>query len=139
MKRYLVAAGLSALGLIAIAGTTLAVTPPAPVPAVPPQAEAQAPETTPPAATQPEPAAPAEPAPPTAPAAQPAAPAPLPLEEEVVEEVWPMPVEDFLAGKYLERADVVLTRRAWDVASWAIRWATNSPFSHAAMVFTNTM
>jgi len=137
MKRYLVAAGLSALGLIAIAGTTLAVTPPAPVPAVPPQAEAQAPETTPPAATQPEPAAPsAEPAPPTAPAAQPAAPAPLPLEEEVVEEVWPMPVEDFLAGKYLERADVVLTRRAWDVASWAIRWATNSPFSHAAMVFT---
>jgi len=47
-----------------------------------------------------------------------------------------MPVEDFLAGKYLERADVVLTRRAWDVASWAIRWATNSPFSHAAMVFT---
>ena len=137
MKRYLVAAGLSALGLIAIAGTTLAVTPPAPVPAVPPQAEAQAPETTPPTATQPEPAAPsAEPAPPTAPAAQPAAPAPLPLEEEVVEEVWPMPVEDFLAGKYLERADVVLTRRAWDVASWAIRWATNSPFSHAAMVFT---
>src|SRR6185312_1633870 len=137
MKRYLVAAGLSALGLIAIAGTTLAVTPPAPVPAVPPQAEAQATETPPPAAAQPELAAPgAEPAPPTAPAAQPAAPAPLPLEEEVVEEVWPMPVEDFLAGKYLERADVVLTRRAWDVASWAIRWATNSPFSHAAMVFT---
>jgi len=137
MKRYLVAAGLSALGLIAIAGTTLAVTPPAPVPAVPPQAEAQAPEATPPAAAQPELAAPgAEPAPPTAPAAQPAAPAPLPLEEEVVEEVWPIPVEDFLAGKYLERADVVLTRRAWDVASWAIRWATNSPFSHAAMVFT---
>ena len=137
MKRYLVAAGLSALGLIAIAGTTLAVTPPAPVPAVPPQAEAQAPEATPPAAAQPELAAPgAEPAPPTAPAAQPAAPAPLPLEEEVVEEVWPMPVEDFLAGKYLERADVVLTRRAWDISSWAIRWATNSPFSHAAMVFT---
>ena len=47
-----------------------------------------------------------------------------------------MPVEDFLAGKYLERADVVLTRREWDVSSWAIRWATNSPFSHAAMVFT---
>jgi hypothetical protein len=51
-------------------------------------------------------------------------------------EVWPMPVEDFLAGKYLERADVVLTRRDYDLASWAIRWATNSPFSHAAMVFT---
>ncbi len=49
---------------------------------------------------------------------------------------WPMPVEDFLAGNYLERADVVLTRRDWDLASWLIRWATNSPFSHAAMVFT---
>jgi len=47
-----------------------------------------------------------------------------------------MPVEDFLAGKYLERADVVLTRREWNLASWAIRWATSSPFSHAAMVFT---
>ena len=47
-----------------------------------------------------------------------------------------MPVEDFLAGKYLERADIVLTRRDWDLGSWAIRWATNSPFSHAAMVFT---
>ena len=56
--------------------------------------------------------------------------------DDVVEEVWPMPVEDFLAGKYLERADVVLTRREWDISSWAIRWATNSPFSHAAMVFT---
>lgn len=47
-----------------------------------------------------------------------------------------MPVEDFLAGRYLERADVVLTRREWNLASWAIRWATSSPFSHAAMVFT---
>lgn len=47
-----------------------------------------------------------------------------------------MPVEDFLAGKYLERADVVLTQREWDLSSWAIRWATSSPFSHAAMVFT---
>jgi hypothetical protein len=52
------------------------------------------------------------------------------------QEVWPMPVEDFLDGKYLERADVVLTRRDWDLASWMIRWSTNSPFSHAAMVFT---
>jgi hypothetical protein len=49
---------------------------------------------------------------------------------------WPMPVEAFLAGDYLERADIVLTRRDWDLASWVIRWATNSPFSHAAMVFT---
>ena len=133
MKRYLVAAGLSVLAVVAIAGTTLAVTAPAPVPAVPPQAEAPAPEAaTPEGAQAAPPAAPAVPAP--APAER--RPAPLPLEEEVVEEVWPMPVEDFLAGKYLERADVVLTRRAWDVSSWAIRWATNSPFSHAAMVFT---
>ena len=65
--------------------------------------------------------------------------APLPAEEaasEVVPEVWPMPVEDFLAGNFLERADVVLTRRDWNFSSWLIRWATDSPFSHAAMVFT---
>ena len=65
--------------------------------------------------------------------------APLPAEEaasEVVPEVWPMPVEDFLAGNFLERADVVLTRRDWNFSSWLIRWATASPFSHAAMVFT---
>ena len=55
---------------------------------------------------------------------------------EAVPESWPMPVEDFLAGTFLERADVVLTRREWDLASWVIRWATGSPFSHAAMVFT---
>ena len=35
-----------------------------------------------------------------------------------------------------KRADVVLTQREWNLASWAIRWATNSPFSHAALVFT---
>ena len=74
-----------------------------------------------------------------------AAPAPVPalpppsveaVESEIVAETWPMPVEDFLAGDYLERADVVLTRRDWDLTSWVIRWATSSPFSHAAMVFT---
>ena len=75
-------------------------------------------------------------------AATPTAPAPVPAAVEaavppdVTPEVWPMPVEDFLAGNFLERADVVLTRRDWDFSSWAIRWATNSPFSHAAMVFT---
>jgi hypothetical protein len=75
-------------------------------------------------------------------AATPTVPAPVPAPVEaavppdVTPEVWPMPVEDFLAGNFLERADVVLTRRDWDFSSWAIRWATNSPFSHAAMVFT---
>jgi hypothetical protein len=125
MYRYLAAAGLSALAIIAVAGTTLAVTAPAPVPAEPPGAVTPA-QTDTPAAPAPEPAAQ-----PTA-----TAPEPPPPPDDVVEEVWPMPVEDFLAGKYLERADVVLTRRAWDISSWAIRWATNSPFSHAAMVFT---
>ncbi len=51
-------------------------------------------------------------------------------------DVWPKPVDEFLAGNYLERADVVLTRRDGDFTSYLIRWATNSPFSHAAMVFT---
>lgn len=66
-------------------------------------------------------------------------PAPVPAANPASEpaaESWPMPVEDFLAGTYLERADVVLTRRDWDFASWLIRWVTDSPFSHAAMVFT---
>ena len=138
MHRYLIATGLAVLALVAIAGTPFALTPPTPVPAERPDALAQS-ETAP--ATEPPAAAPAAPAPapadPPVPAPQPAVGAePPPLEEEVVQEVWPMPVEDFLAGKYLERADVVLTRREWDVASWAIRWATNSPFSHSAMVFT---
>lgn len=61
---------------------------------------------------------------------------PVPVAEETQVETWPMPVEDFLAGTYLERADVVLTRRDWDLSSWLIRWSTDSPFSHAAMVFT---
>jgi hypothetical protein len=66
-------------------------------------------------------------------------PAPIAAEKPAAgigEETWPMPVEDFLAGNYLERSDVVLTRRDWDLTSWAIRWATDSPFSHAALVFT---
>ncbi|MGD9667702.1 MAG: hypothetical protein AB7U75_01445 [Hyphomicrobiaceae bacterium] len=55
---------------------------------------------------------------------------------EARRDVWPKPVEEFLAGEYLERADVVLTRRDWDLSSYLIRLATKSPFSHAAMVFT---
>lgn len=51
-------------------------------------------------------------------------------------ERWPKPVEEFLAGEFLERADVVLTTRKGDLTSSIIRWATASPFSHAAMVFT---
>lgn len=50
---------------------------------------------------------------------------------------WPKSVDEFLAGNYLERADVVLTRREWDPASFLIRWATKSPFSHSALIFTS--
>lgn len=53
-----------------------------------------------------------------------------------VAEKWPKTIDEFLAGRYLRRADVVLTSRKNDLASYLIRTATNSPFSHAAMVFT---
>jgi hypothetical protein len=49
---------------------------------------------------------------------------------------WPKTLDEFLAGNYLRRADVVLTRREYDPTSFLIRWATKSPFSHAALVFT---
>lgn len=52
---------------------------------------------------------------------------------------WPakgIKVQTFLAGNYLHRSDILLTRRDWSLASFAIRWATDSPFSHAALVFT---
>ncbi len=52
------------------------------------------------------------------------------------DDTWPKPVETFLNGHYIDRADVVLTRRTGDITSSIIRWATNSPFSHAALVFT---
>ncbi len=120
MQRDLMAATLAVMAVIAIAGTGAAVTPPAPVPATNP---VEAP---------PPPAAPET----TAPGTAEVLPPPPPTDAELVAETWPMPVEDFLAGRYLERADVVLTRREWDLASWAIRWATSSPFSHSAMVFT---
>ena len=48
---------------------------------------------------------------------------------------WPMSVAAFLAGNFLRRADVVLTRKHHDVLSWFIRWATRGKFSHAALVF----
>lgn len=55
---------------------------------------------------------------------------------KALDDVWPKPVDEFLAGNYLELADVVLTRRTGDIGSALIRWATNSPFSHAALVYT---
>jgi hypothetical protein len=55
---------------------------------------------------------------------------------KALDDVWPKPVSEFLQGNYLQRADVVLTRRSGDLASTIIRWATNSAFSHSAMVYT---
>jgi len=48
---------------------------------------------------------------------------------------WPMSVDEFLAGPYLARSDVVLTRKQRDFRSWLIRLATRGSFSHAALVF----
>jgi hypothetical protein len=50
-------------------------------------------------------------------------------------EKWPMHIDEFLAKEFLTRADVVLTRRDYDPTSAMIRWATDSPYSHAALVF----
>ena len=50
-------------------------------------------------------------------------------------DTWPMKIDEFLAKEYLTRADVVLTRRDYDPTSYLIRWATESPYSHAALVF----
>lgn len=56
---------------------------------------------------------------------------------EARQDRWPKPIDEFLAGEFLERSDVVLTRREYDPTSFMIRWATGSPFSHAALIFTS--
>jgi len=61
---------------------------------------------------------------------------PAPADALPFNDVWPKDVTSFLSGNYLDRADVVLTRRTGDIAAAVIRWATHSPFSHAALVFT---
>lgn len=48
---------------------------------------------------------------------------------------WPITAEQFLAGNYLERSDIVLCRGKRSLFSKLIRWATKSHFSHAALVF----
>lgn len=53
-----------------------------------------------------------------------------------VTDTWPKTTAEFLAGNYLQRADVILTRRAWDPVSFAIRSATDSEFSHAAAIYS---
>ena len=61
---------------------------------------------------------------------------PKPGAYQVQPEKWPKSIDEFLAGRFLRRADVVLTSRKNDLASYLIRTATKSPFSHAALVFT---
>ena len=48
--------------------------------------------------------------------------------------IFPMSVADFNKGDYLRRTDICLMR-GHKPFSKAIRYATNSPFSHAAMIF----
>lgn len=48
---------------------------------------------------------------------------------------WPMPVTRFLAGDYLKRADIVLSRHAGSPFSYFIRKTTGSVFSHSGLVF----
>ena len=47
---------------------------------------------------------------------------------------FPIDIDAFLAGGYLRRADIVLVRGT-SLFSKAIRFATRSPFSHAALIF----
>jgi energy-converting hydrogenase Eha subunit A len=48
-----------------------------------------------------------------------------------------MPARQFLANaeRYLRRGDIVLCKGKATLFSWAIRWWTNSHFSHTALVF----
>ena len=62
---------------------------------------------------------------------------PRPGSVRVTPDKWPKSIDEFLAGRYLRRSDVVLTSRKNDLASYLIRTATSSPFSHAALVFTS--
>ena len=63
--------------------------------------------------------------------------APAAATQNAFDDKWPKDVDSFLHGHYLDRSDVVLTRRTADITAAVIRWATNSPFSHAALVFTD--
>lgn len=47
---------------------------------------------------------------------------------------FPMDVDCFLKGNYLQRADIVL-KRGTSIFSRLIRFATKSPFSHVGLVF----
>ena len=48
---------------------------------------------------------------------------------------WPMPVEAFLAGPWLEPADILLMRQRSSTFAQLVRFFTGSFFSKAAMIF----
>lgn len=60
---------------------------------------------------------------------------PLPVAAVPLEARWPMPVAEFLAGPWLEPADVLLMRKRRSFFAWAIRALTSGYFSKAALVF----
>jgi hypothetical protein len=53
---------------------------------------------------------------------------------EILAMPFPMTIDAFLDGGHLSRADIVLVRGT-SLFSRAIRFATRSPFSHAALIF----
>ncbi len=49
--------------------------------------------------------------------------------------VWPMPVEDFQYGHFLEPADIILSTRLESFFSFLMKRFDNSRFAHAALTF----
>lgn len=49
--------------------------------------------------------------------------------------IWPMKLDEFMQGGWLEPADVVLSRKNGNVVSRLIRWVTKSHFSHSALIY----
>lgn len=49
--------------------------------------------------------------------------------------VWPMKLEEFMQGGWLQPSDIVLSRKNGDVVSRLVRWVTKSHFSHSALVY----
>lgn len=63
----------------------------------------------------------------------------MPIREDVVPEPhqmsWPMPVEDFQYGHFLEPGDVVLTTKLESFFSFLVKKFDNGRFAHAALSF----
>lgn len=61
----------------------------------------------------------------------------LPAEavEDIPEAEWPMPVEQFRQGHYLEPGDIVLSTRLESFFSFLVKHIDKSDFAHAALTF----